>query len=87
MYIKRRDFIKTGALGAILPGSILDINNRLSVDHMSLASSWKFEDQIVIDGLIISRGWDEDSFDALTKSGYTGFNTSLDSTNLKSALS
>ena len=34
MYIKRRDFIKTGALGAILPGSILDINNRLSVDHM-----------------------------------------------------
>lgn len=40
----------------------------------------------VIDGLVITRGWDEDSFAALEQSGYSGFNTSLASGNLKSAL-
>jgi len=45
-----------------------------------------FDDAIIIDGLVISRGWDEDSFTALTKSGYTGFNTSLASGNLNLAL-
>ena len=49
-------------------------------------NNFNYADQIVIDGLIISRGWNDDSFEALAKSGYTGFNTSLDSKDLTSAL-
>lgn len=45
-----------------------------------------YEKAIIIDGLIIPKGWSEESFNALTKSGYTGFNTSLLSGNLKVAL-
>jgi len=54
--------------------------------RQSIKSSFNYGDQIVIDGLIISRGWNDDSFEALSKSGYTGFNTSLDSKDLTSAL-
>ena len=49
-------------------------------------NNFNYADQIVIDGLIISRGWNDHSFEALAKSGYTGFNTSLDSKDLTSAL-
>ena len=45
-----------------------------------------YKKSIVLDGLVITRGWDEDSFEALAKSGYTGFNTSLASGSLQSAL-
>ena len=38
-----------------------------------------YDDAIVIDGLIIGRNWDEDSFSALKQTGYSGFNVSLDS--------
>ena len=45
-----------------------------------------YKKAIVIDGLIIARGWNEDSFRALTNSGYTGFNASVDSGNLSKGL-
>ncbi|MEQ8364304.1 MAG: membrane dipeptidase [Cyclobacteriaceae bacterium] len=45
-----------------------------------------YKKAIVIDGLIIARGWDEHSFNALRKSGYTGFNASVDSGNLAKGL-
>ncbi|MHA7830223.1 MAG: dipeptidase [Flagellimonas sp.] len=45
-----------------------------------------YDESIVIDGLIIPRGWDQKSFEALSKSGYTGFCASLPSSNLKVAL-
>lgn len=45
-----------------------------------------YRSSMVIDGLVISRGWDDDSFAALSQSGYSGFSTSLDSRSLESAL-
>lgn len=41
---------------------------------------------IVIDGLIIPRGWNESSFKALQESGYTGFSASLPSRNFRVAI-
>ncbi|MBU2996662.1 dipeptidase [Cellulophaga baltica] len=45
-----------------------------------------YKKAIVIDGLLIPRGWNEDSFKALDESGYTGFSASLASGNLKVAM-
>jgi len=45
-----------------------------------------YKEAIVIDGIIIARNWNEDSFKALEKSGYTGFNASLDSFTFNRAL-
>ncbi len=45
-----------------------------------------YKKAVVVDGLIIVRGWNQDSFDALTKSGYTGFNASLDSGDMAKSL-
>lgn len=45
-----------------------------------------YDEAIVIDGIIITRNWDEKSDAALAKSGYTGFNASLDSGSLERAL-
>ncbi|MCK0160555.1 dipeptidase [Allomuricauda sp. F6463D] len=45
-----------------------------------------YNKSIVIDGLVIPRGWNEDSFKALEESGYTGFSASLASGNLKVAM-
>ncbi|WP_158974929.1 dipeptidase [Cellulophaga sp. L1A9] len=45
-----------------------------------------YKEAIVIDGLIIPRGWNEESFKALDQSGYTGFGASLASGNLNVAL-
>ena len=99
---KRRKFIKLLPLGALFPGQILSglseelgsfspETNRLIFP--SLKSEFQqqhvddlYKKAIIIDGLIISRDWDENSFNALEKSGYTGFGTSLASGNLKSAL-
>ena len=57
---------------------------RLGIQHITLDEL--YDNAIVIDGLVITRGWDDDSFEALAQSGYTGFNTSLSSGNLNSAL-
>ena len=101
MEVKRRDFMKMLPVGALFPGQILQ-NFSLSSDSLRPGSDLQhdlpisnlqknnidelFDNAIIIDGLVISRGWDEDSFNALSRSGYTGFNTSLVSGNLKSAL-
>lgn len=45
-----------------------------------------YDESIVVDGLVIGRNWDEDSFKALAKTGYTGFNVSLDSFSFNRAL-
>jgi membrane dipeptidase len=98
MAIKRRDFVKMLSLGAILPGPILssfpttpnpvDADRLLSDDLRSpqMDKDETYKKAIVIDGLIIARGWNEDSFRALTNSGYTGFNASVDSGNLSKGL-
>lgn len=92
MSIKRRNFLKLLPLGALLPGQVLD-SFAADSKHWHIESypnssdiDKLYEKAIVIDGLLIPRGWDEDSFAALAKSGYTGFNASLVSRNLKAAL-
>lgn len=97
MNINRRKLIQLFSLGAILPNQLLKGLASLSKEELreweKLERSWKtadpdkiYNEAIVIDGLLIPRGWDDDSFEALAKSGYTGFNASLVSRNLKAAL-
>ncbi len=91
MSVRRRNFIKLLPLGALLPGQVLkgfasSLADVSLADHQSLNTDKIYNKAIVIDGLLIPRGWDEDSFDALAQSGYTGFNASLVSRNLKAAL-
>ena len=96
MSLKRRNFMKMVSAGALITTPLLHATSypfaigKETIDpapkRRSIKSSFNYGDQIVIDGLIISHGWNEDSFEALSKSGYTGFNTSLDSRDLTSAL-
>jgi membrane dipeptidase len=85
----RRTLLKLLPLGAAFPGQLIS-DLSLGYPEKSVIKSIDidelYEKAIVIDGLVITRGWDEDSFEALAKSGYTGFNTSLASGNLESAL-
>jgi membrane dipeptidase len=88
---KRRNLIKLISLGAILPGELLLTNfakAEVKKTKAPLADpiAKLYKESHVIDGLVITRGWDEDSFTALKQSGYSGFNTSLASGSLKSAL-
>lgn len=94
MSIKRRKFIKMLPIGALFPTQMLSgFSSQIDLKPASLISDNKlksidqlFKNAIVIDGLVISRGWNENSFKALGKSGYTGFGTSLSSGNLIAAL-
>ena len=86
---KRRDLLKVLPLTALFPGQLLGNISGMSVSNpMDQQSSINdvYDKATVIDGLVIPRGWDQDSFDALAKSGYTGFNISLSSGNLNVAL-
>lgn len=88
------------SFGAVLPGQVLSgfytatnphADKQIPFDVFESALSEEDIDQIykkaiVIDGLIIARGWNEDSFKALDRSGYTGFNASVDSGNLAKGL-
>ena len=85
MKYKRRSFLKSVSLGALLPWGILDNTLFLNPDSNRLKEFYK--KAIIIDGLIIPRGWNEDSFKALDESGYTGFSASLPSKNFKTAMS
>jgi membrane dipeptidase len=96
MSLKRRNFMKMVSAGTLISTPLLQAASypfaigKETMDpspkRRSINSSFNYGAQIVIDGLIISRGWNDDSFGALSKSGYTGFNTSLDSKDLTSAL-
>ena len=90
MNSKRRNLLKILPLSFILPSQVLNsitawassnsnsIGNRgTSLNLIKNKIDKLYKKSIVLDGLVITRGWDEDSFDALAKSGYTGFNTSL----------
>ena len=98
----RRNLIKLLSIGTIFPTQIastfasilesVDINpnQKLSNNLITSLKDTKIEElykkAMIIDGLIIPKGWNKDSFDALAKTGYSGFGTSLLSGNLKSAL-
>ncbi len=101
MLIKRRGFVKMLPLGAIFPGSLLNSfasgTTAANPDHPILPAHLEstrssenidkiYDEAVVIDGIVIARNWNQDSFKALKKSGYTGFNASLDSGSLNRAL-
>lgn len=94
---KRRDFLKKLPFSMLLPGAVLNsLSSELSsaVPFDNLLTSELDENNIdelykkaiIIDGLVIPRGWNQDSFKALATSGYTGFGASLASKNLETAL-
>lgn len=101
MLIKRRGFVKMLPLGAIFPGSLLNSfaagattsnpGQTILPAHLESTLSREnidkiYDEAIVIDGIVIARNWNQDSFQALKRSGYTGFNASLDSGTLNRAL-
>ena len=85
MTIKRRKFLKSLSLSAIYP--LANIESSLFSNTNSPRIKEFYQKAIVIDGLIIPRGWNEDSYKALDESGYTGFSASLPSKNFKIAMS
>ena len=90
------------SLGTLLPGQLLySLSNAFESVNMTSNEATRdtllatygqnkieklYRKSIIIDGLIIPRGWNEDSFKALAQSGYTGFSASLPSANLKVSL-
>ena len=85
MVIKRRKFLKSLSLSTMYP--LANIERSLFSNPKSTGLSEFYKKSIVIDGLIIPRGWNEDSFKALDESGYTGFSASLPSKNFRIAMS
>lgn len=85
MKTNRRNFVKTLPLCAAVSPQLLSsmakgsYRNNKNIDKV-------YDDAIVIDGIVITRNWNEDSDKALAASGYTGFNASLDSGSLQRAL-
>jgi len=91
MSISRRKFVKALPLGVLVPQQLL--SSFAGANANTLASPLLYDqidkiyDQaIVIDGIVITRNWNAVADEALAKSGYTGFNASLDSGSLKRAL-
>ena len=100
MDLKRRDFLRIVPLGALVPGELayghtetarndppaisLESGAQLARDSDQIDELYR--NAIVIDALIITRGWDENSFRTAGETGYTGIHTSLSSGNLQAAL-
>jgi membrane dipeptidase len=96
----RRNLVKILSIGALFPGlsanalsSILKtipsnrpLSNDLFTELQNNNIDELYKKAIVFDGLVIPRGWNEKSFQALSESGYTGFSASLDSGNFKVAM-
>ena len=71
--IKRRDFLKTTAVGSAgfaLGMNPFQIKTKGDIDRL-------YDKSIVIDTLCVGHDWDSEELDALDKSGYTGIQTSL----------
>ena len=85
MVIKRRKFLKSLSLSTMYP--LANIEPSLFSNPKPTGLIEFYKKSIVIDGLIIPRGWNEDSFKALDESGYTGFSASLPSKNFRIAMS
>lgn len=91
MGTNRRNFVKNVSLAALVPQQLLSsMVNENSGSVVAPLSNEKIDDiydkAIVIDGIVITRNWNPVADHALSESGYTGFNASLDSGSLKRAL-
>ena len=87
----RRNFVKTLPFAVLIPQQVL--SNIVNENANALKSKSLYEnidkiydDAIVFDGIVITRNWNEVADKALAKSGYTGFNASLNSGSLNKAL-
>ncbi|MEP5429582.1 MAG: membrane dipeptidase, partial [Flavobacteriaceae bacterium] len=99
----RRNLTKLLSLGLVFPSQVAyslssifeSIDSDTDFNSLKTMTSELQEKKIeklynkatVIDGLIISRNWNEDSFKALAASGYSGFNASVDSGDLTKCIS
>ena len=73
MKIRRREFLKTTALGAsgmALGMTPFQIRTKSDIDRF-------YDRSIVIDTLCVGHDWDKEELDAVKLSGYTGIQTSL----------
>ena len=91
MNINRRNLIKILPIGALLSEQLLSNlaggkKPDSTLGHANTKIDKVYDEAIVIDGIVITRNWNADADKALGKSGYTGFNASLDSGSLKRAL-
>ncbi|MFC1627548.1 dipeptidase [Gemmatimonadota bacterium] len=100
MDLERRDFLRMVPLGALVPGTIAfdhSFTARYEPPTVSLQPDERstqdpdpidllYRNAMVIDALIITRGWDEGSFSIARETGYTGIQTSLASGNMQAAL-
>lgn len=79
MYTKRRDFVKALPFTAFGAKQIMDAVFEDGNKAIYAKIDEVYDKAIVFDGIIIVRNWNQKSYDALEKTGYTGFNASLDS--------
>ncbi len=95
MKFQRRQILKAISLGTLIPAPLVNLALRKANSSAGKESVDSLENQridqvyknaIVFDGLLIPRGWDDASFEALGQSGYTGFNASLPSRNFEVAM-
>jgi membrane dipeptidase len=96
----RRNLAKMLSMGIVFPSQLAQGFSSIMESIPSLEASLNplekkalktnvealYKKAIVIDGLVIPRGWNEASFKALDESGYTGFSASLASGNLEVAM-
>ncbi len=100
MDLKRRDFLKMMPLTVLMPGQLVydhpagAQNNPATIPLKCGARNSTDQDQIdqifkkaiVIDALVITRDWNEESYKVAGQTGYTGLGTSLSSGSMKAAL-
>lgn len=95
MGIERRDFLRTMMAGAVLGGEGLvhgldgvaaGSAAQRSAPAQEVELDELYDEAIVIDSLAVGRGWDQETFRAIERSGYTGIQTTLSSDDLEVAV-
>jgi membrane dipeptidase len=100
MNMNRRDFFRIMPLGALLSGEYLlgpspmwgmEAGLFLGRTERGEAlgqerTSQLYRDALVIDALVTTRGWSEESWQIATQAGYTGLGTSLSTGSMEAAL-
>jgi membrane dipeptidase len=75
--VERRGFLKAMVAGALFPYGVVRAN--AGIDRL-------FDEAIVIDSLAVGHEWDEVEYAAVKRSGYTGIQTTLTSSNFQVAI-
>lgn len=100
MNMKRRDFFRIMPLGALFSGEYLFGSSLMRRREAGLVlgrsekgealgqerTSQLYRDALVIDALVTTRGWSEESWQIATQAGYTGLGTSLSTSSMVAAL-